>query len=186
MIHRRRYITPLLIALISVALTGCGSASTPAPASPEASKGFQLWPVALDHPSTPETHRHAVEELFKVMHLDEMMDSTIETMLKVQLQTKPSIAQFEGVMRKFLKKYASLDGVREPLTQLYMDRFSELELLQVAAFYRTPLGERMRTEFPKIVEQAAEIGKNQVASHRHELEGMLRDQIMQTHRQGEE
>jgi hypothetical protein len=153
-------------------LTGCGAGAKPA-ADP--SNDAALGPKALDHASTPETHRKAVDELFAVMHLGEKMDSARESVLKVQMQANPKMAPFEDVMRQFLKKYVSLDGVREPLTRLYMDRFSELELLQIASFYKTPLGKRVDEEFPKLVEEGAKIGAQQVADHKPELEVMLHD-----------
>lgn len=180
----------LALALVaSSAATGCaGASSSPstaadcanvASAQPSPSAG-PPWPQALDHASTPETHRAAVDGLFEAMHLQQVLDIALDNAIKVQLEANPKIRQFEGVMRRFMGKYLSLKGVREPLTRLYVERFSELELVQLAAFYRTPLGERTLSELPKLLEEGGKIGLSLVQEHMDELKSMIRDEMMRS------
>jgi hypothetical protein len=154
----------------------CAGAVPPS-ASAEASISALSWPRTLDHPSTPETHRRAVEGLFAITHLGQMLERTLDTSIKVQIDANPTIRPFESVMRKFMAKYLSLEGIREPISRLYMDRFSELEILQLTAFYRTPLGQRTLAELPKIMEEGSKIGMSLVKDHMNELKEMIRAQV---------
>jgi len=135
------------------------------------------WPQELDHPSTPETHRRAVYELFDVIHLKSTLEQALDTSLRTQIEANPKLRPLESVMRRFMAKYLSIDGIRDPLASLYMDRFSELEIVQLTAFYRTPLGKRTIDEVPKLLEEGGRIGKAKVQEHMDELKDMIRQQL---------
>jgi hypothetical protein len=168
--------------LVVLGLAGCVGA-TPvaecpnAPAPGETAHAGPPWPVALDHASTPETHRSAVDGLLEAMDMEGVLRVALDNSVKMQMEANPKIRQFESVMRKFMAKYLSLAAIREPLTRLYMARFSELELVQLAAFNRTPLGQRTRVELPRLLEEGSKIGLTLVQEHMEELKDLIRAQI---------
>jgi hypothetical protein len=165
-----------LLALSS--LSGCAAATTPAaPASAAAAPGAAGGPQTLDHPSTPETHRRAVDALFEAIHLRSTLEQGLETTINMQLKANPKLRPFESVMRRFLRKYISYDGLREPMARLYVDRFSELEIVQLTAFYRTPIGQRAALEVPKLMEEGGALGLRIVQEHMDELKEMLRKEM---------
>jgi uncharacterized protein len=169
--------TPFLSALFALAIaTGCAS-TAPTAVCPETQVAASLWPATLDHPSTPETQRAAVNRLFEVIQLQSELDHALDLNFKIQMEENPTIRPLESIMRKFLSKYLSLDGIREPLARLFMDRFSELELVQLTAFYKTPLGQRSLTELPKLTGEGSKIGMKKVQEHLKDLEEMVRQQI---------
>ena len=159
----------LTLSLVACAKTGPGAVAPVAHEGP--------WPAQLDHVSTPETHRLAVYELLAVMHMQEQLSSTLDIFLNSQLEANPNIRPFEAVMRTFLMKYLSLDAIREPMATLYMARFSELDIVQITSFYRTPLGQRSVSEFPKMMEEGSKLGRRMVEEHMPELQQMILDQI---------
>lgn len=167
-----RRLSRLLV--LTLSLMGCAR-SGPRAVAPAAHEG--PWPAQLDHVSTPDTHRRAVHELLEVMHIQEQLTSTLDIFLNSQLEANPNIRPFEAVMRTFLIKYLSLDALREPLATLYMQRFSELDLVQITAFYRTPLGQRSVSEIPKMMEEGSKLGRRMVEAHMPELQQMILDQI---------
>ncbi|MEO7593906.1 MAG: DUF2059 domain-containing protein [Byssovorax sp.] len=169
----------LALALFTLpAATGCAG-GTPQPVSAETSTSAFAWPDKLDHASTPETQRSAVDGLFEVMHMQQVLDASLDAAMKAQLEGNPKIRPFEPVLRKFMAKYLSIEGLREPMTRLYVARFSELEIVQLTAFYRTPLGQRMLAEVPKIIEEGGKIGMNLVKEHMDELIDMVRQHVEQ-------
>jgi hypothetical protein len=159
---------------LTLSLAACARPG-PAAVAPVAHEG--PWPAQLDHASTPETHRLAVYELLTVMHMQEQLSSTLDIFLNSQLEANPNIRPFEAVMRTFLMKYLSLDAIREPMAALYMARFSELDIVQITSFYRTPLGQRSVSEFPKMMEEGSKLGRRLVEAHMPELQQMILDQI---------
>ncbi len=115
--------------------------------------------------------------LFDVIHLKLTLETALDTSLRAQLEANPKLRPLESVMRRFMAKYLSIDGIRDPLASLYMDRFSELEIVQLTAFYRTPLGKRTIDEVPKLLEEGGRIGKQKVQEHMDELKDMIRQQL---------
>jgi len=157
-------VTALALGLVSCARSGATVAPGP-------------WPAQLGHASTPETHRQAVADLFIVLHMEEQLRSGMDLAMNNQMLANPNLRPFEAVMRKFMTKYLTLDAIREPMTRLYMDRFSELEIVQIANFYRTPLGQRSVAEVPKLMEEGSNFGRQLVQDHMGELQDMIREQI---------
>jgi uncharacterized protein len=172
----------LALALLALpSATGCAASPSPPPTAPPAGAApaseASPWPQELDHPSTPETHRRAVYGLFDVMRLKTALESALDTSLRTQIEANPKLRPLEPVMRRFMQKYLSIEGIRDPLARLYMDRFSELEIVQLTAFYRTPLGQRTTTELPKLLEEGGKIGMRLVQDHMDELKDMIRQHI---------
>ncbi|MEZ4301699.1 MAG: DUF2059 domain-containing protein [Polyangiaceae bacterium] len=180
------------LALLSLpAITGCAASQPavqdcsacvqPAPTSAAAAAPKDsrppIWPDQLDHASTPGSHRQAVYDLLESMNMEEVLQISLDQAIQMQMQINPDLARFEGVMRKFMGKYLSLEGLREPLTDLYVDRFSELEIVQLTAFYRTPLGQRTLVELPKLMEEGGKLGLKLVQDHMDELMQMLTDEM---------
>jgi len=152
--------------------SGCVHATNGPPAG-------AVMPSDLDHASTPETFRQAASDLFGAMDLAQVLATSIDVTLQQQLDQNPGLRPFEEVMREFLSRYMTLDAMGEPLIALYTDRFSELELRQMAWFYRTPVGQRSTAELPELMRRSVEIGIGLVEEHKGELEDAIRSFVRQ-------
>jgi hypothetical protein len=153
-------------------VTACGHAPVPPPTN-QLAPGTIVWPSTLDHPSTPATHRDAAIRLLVESGTESAMVTMQEIMLKQQLELHPIIRPYQDVLRAFLDKYASFSALRDDLAKLYVDRFTELQLRQILAFYQTPTGQIAVRELPKVIELAAALGKNRVSEHMDELKDMI-------------
>ena len=63
------------------------------------------------------------------------------------------------------------------MAALYMQRFTELDIVQITSFYRTPLGQRSVSESPRMMEEGSKLGRRVVEEHMPELQQMIVDQI---------
>ncbi len=162
--------------LLVASLLAVGCATMPSPQSCPPS-GLAQWPAGLDHPSTPDTRRAAVDELFTVMHLAETFQQGLEQAVRTQLDAQPSLRPMEGVMRAFFARYMSFDAMRDGFARIYLDAFTELEVRQMTAFYRTPVGRRAVQEVPDLMRRGGQIGTEQVRAHQSELLEMVRAEM---------
>jgi uncharacterized protein len=160
---------------IGVLVAACGHAPPPAPTN-RLAPGTIVWPSTLDHPSTPATHRDAAIQLLVESGVQAAMVAMTDVMLRTQMEANPIIRPYEGVLREFLGKYTSFDALREDFARLYMDRFDELQLRQLIAFYQTPVGKLAVHELPKLVQDGAALGKRKVEEHMPELKQMMLEQ----------
>lgn len=122
-----------------------------------------------------QSHKKAAEELLEVMKVQETFEQSIDEMLKVQLKANPGMEAFEPVLRKFFKKYMGWKTLKGDLVKLYLEEFSEKELRELVAFYRTKIGQKAATRMPALMSKGAEIGQNRVQEHMPELMQMMQE-----------
>src|SRR5690606_3617753 len=86
-------------------------------------------------------HLQAAEEVLVEANTEVVMTRAMDEVLQLQLQQNPSPAPFEDVMRGFLAEYLGWEALRSDMIRLYAAAFTEDELREIAAFYRTPTGQ---------------------------------------------
>jgi uncharacterized protein len=123
------------------------------------------------------THRHAAVELLDLMDQKRTLDSAMNTMLDVQTQANPSLAELRPVMRTFLQKHMSWDAIKDDFARIYVEAFSEPELRELIAFYKTPIGRKSIKLMPKLMEQGAQIGAKRVQEHMPELQQQIQEHM---------
>jgi hypothetical protein len=88
--------------------------------------------------------------------LDPIVPGVIESAKNVFLQTNPMLGKDLNDVATNLRK--EFEGKRDELITLmarsYAQRFSEAELKELLAFFKTPLGKKMITDEPQIIDQA--------------------------------
>src|SRR5262249_60399422 len=88
---------------------------------------------------------------------DSVIPRIVEQAKNVFLQTSPMLAKdlndVAGQLRKVLA-FRQLE-VADEITKAYASRFTEQELKDIAAFYRSPVGRKVIFEEPKLLELAA-------------------------------
>ena len=142
---------------------------------------FLVFTLCLSFYQTPafatsDTHRKAANDLLDTMDLNTLLSSSIESMLQLQLSQNPSLKPFEKTMRAFLNKYMSGESLREDFLKVYVEIFSEKELREINAFYKTPTGKKTLTEMPALMAKCGAIGQKRVQEHIPELQKMIAEE----------
>ena len=119
-------------------------------------------------------HRNAAITLLEITDVKDSLNQTFDQIIKMKIKQDPQFGLYEGTMRQFLAKYMGWQSLREDLIKLYMDEFSESELLDMVAFYKTPTGQKALKKAPTLFIKAAEIGQKRVQDHLEELAEMLK------------
>ena len=117
-----------------------------------------------------DSHTLAVEEFFTVMNMKETSDKTIDQMLAMQVQQQPQLASYKDVMTTFLRKYVSYEALKDEMVKLYKAEFSEDEIREMTAFYRTPVGIKAVSKLPTLTASGAQLGVNRVQINMAELQ----------------
>lgn len=139
--------------------------------------GFMLLALALVLPVSAQadntSHRQAVETLFKLTHMEQKINESVDNVLLMQLQQNPNLAQHRQTLNDFLQTYIGWNSMKEQIAAMYMEAFTEKELDEINAFYITPTGQKVITDVPKLVQK-----RNQMAMQRmQENIGELQKQI---------
>ncbi|HVY01115.1 MAG TPA: DUF2059 domain-containing protein [Pseudorhodoplanes sp.] len=88
--------------------------------------------------------------------LDPIIPGVIESAKNVLLQTSPMLAKQLNEVAANLRK--EMDPKRDELVTLmarnYASKFTEAELKDLLAFYKSPLGKKMITDEPQVIDQS--------------------------------
>lgn len=133
--------------------------------------GATLWAV---EPVKGDSRTTAAMELLVTMHMDKTMADSMEQMLQLQIQQNPAIAPYKEVMRKFLAKYMSWESLKNEFARIYAEEFTEQELRDMIAFYRTPTGAKAIAKMPALMAKGGQLGMQRVQQNMGELNEMLR------------
>lgn len=123
-----------------------------------------------------KSHRQAAEELLQTMKVDAQLSTGINQSLDLQIKANPAMAPYKEVMRKFLAKHISFEALKDELVKIYVDEFTEEELKQITAFYKTPAGKKVVEKGPALMGKAMQLGAQRVANHQGELKQMIEEE----------
>ncbi len=102
----------------------------------------------------------AARELMEIKGAKNMLEPVVlgivEQARVVILQTNPSLAKdLDEVSAQLRTEYAPRTSEQlDEMTKLYAQRFTEQELKEAVAFYKTPLGKKIIVEEPKVLDQS--------------------------------
>jgi hypothetical protein len=120
-----------------------------------------------------KSHRKAAETLLIVTNVDKSLPKMVEQVLASQLQQNPQLTPYREVMQRFLNKYMNWESLKEEVMTAYTQEFTEPELKQLTAFYKTPLGQKAVEKMPKLLFIGGQIGMRRVQANEAELRQMI-------------
>ncbi len=124
-----------------------------------------------------KSHRKAAEDLLTTMGVENQMARSIDQSLEAQIKMTPVMAQFKEPMKKFFSKYMSYASLKDDLITTYVDAFTEKELKEITAFYKTPVGKKMVEKMPELMSKGMEIGMKRVQDNQAELQKMIQEEV---------
>lgn len=104
----------------------------------------------------------AVYEMFESQGMREQMDQIRNVMLANQLKEVPELAGSFYELSRFYIQCAGYDVLKEELAKIYLKHFTVEEIRQITAFYRTPVGKKMRSVSAPILLEANELARKRL------------------------
>jgi hypothetical protein len=117
-----------------------------------------LGPASAQQPSAAAlaTAREIVDVKGTSALFNPVISGILERARITFLQTNPNLQRdLDAVGAQLRTEYAPrISEIRENLARLYAQRFTEVELKDVLAFYKSPLGVKVSAEEPKFVDDS--------------------------------
>src|SRR5262249_4926596 len=113
-----------------------------------------------------ESHLKTAAELLELVHVDRSTSQALDVVLKVQLLQQPHLEPYEHTLRAFVQKYMSWESLKGDYARIYADAFSEAELRQMIAFYRTPTGQKAIKMIPELMAKGGALGQSRDQEYR--------------------
>lgn len=118
-----------------------------------------------------KSHKAAAKEVLKAMDMENQLQAGIDVAMEQMSKTSPvplPDAQKEKI-KKFLTKYMGWEGLEDDFVKIYVKTYTEDELKDIAAFYKTPTGKKMASKAAEIAKQSMELGQKRVQENQAEL-----------------
>jgi hypothetical protein len=164
-----RRLFPIGTAVIALALAAFAAAQNPAK---PATRAPAPNPAPTAAPLSA-SQRAAVADLFAALKLQQEVQSMPESMIDGEIARNPGMAPFRDLMVAWLKKYMTWPAMEPQLTQLYASNFTEEELKTMAAFYRSPAGQKAVQKMPEMMQRTAMLGAQLSQPHSEELKKQM-------------
>jgi hypothetical protein len=124
-----------------------------------------------------KSHRGRVKELFALMDMQAVVDASRDEMIAAQLKANPMLEPFKDIMRDFLAEHVSWKSLERGFIDDYVETFSQAEIEDMIAFYKTPTGAKAISSMPELMKRGAQRGVERVQKHMPELQKKLQERI---------
>lgn len=84
-----------------------------------------LWLLPGLAPAEPVSQRQEVETLFRLTQMKQKIDDSVNSVAQLQLQQNPQLQAQREELVTFLNKYIGWEAIREELTGMYLQTFTE-------------------------------------------------------------
>ena len=149
---------------------------------------FALCPASLR--ADEASRKAAAEEMLQAMRSDEMMNKMLERQKEALVKMIPSLmpkdAPAESMQRVQQMMPKVMDATYKQLTweslkpdfiQIYSEVFTEQELKDIAAFYRTPLGQKLLEKMPEVSTKSMQIVQKRMVTIMPEVQKVIKETI---------
>jgi hypothetical protein len=121
-----------------------------------------------------KSQRKAAEEMLNAMGVEAQMTKAIDIQIEAQAKTAP---QLKEPMKKFFDKHTGYASMKEEIITNYAEAFTEKELKEITAFYKTPVGKKLAGKLPELSGKSMELGGKRVMENQAELIKILTDEM---------
>jgi uncharacterized protein len=118
----------------------------------------------------PDAHRQAVARLFELTHMQQLIDDSVDRAVTLQIAQNPALAEHRDALRVFLEKYIGWQALKEDLTAMYLQAFTEAELDEMNTFYSSATGQKVLQRLPVLVQQRNRLAMQRLQEHIGELQ----------------
>ncbi|GAC1309706.1 MAG: hypothetical protein NVSMB24_25590 [Mucilaginibacter sp.] len=84
---------------------------------------------------------------------------------------------FTNALTAFMNKYLPQEAFKAQFVKMYAELFTESELNQLIAFYNSPLGKKITSKLPDLMQEAALLDQQILVKHSEELQTIINDAV---------
>lgn len=126
-----------------------------------------------------ESHRKAAEEALRAIDVESNVRTSVSIMVDSMLAGNATLEPYRPVVVAWAQKYLTWEAIGPKLAEMYTDTFTEAELKEMTAFYKSPVGRKALASMPALVRRGGEIGSQIARDHEKELETMVAERTKQ-------
>lgn len=119
------------------------------------------------------SHRKAAAELLEAMGSEQTSMTAAKALAEDKLRANPLMEPYRDLLMTWIEKSLSWERVRPQMIDIYSAAYTEGELRELIAFYKSPIGRKVLEKTPILVRQGEQAGQDLIAENQAELQQML-------------
>lgn len=134
-----------------------------------------------------------IEEFFKVTHVDQMSGQLIKivadqmksgmtqqlTGVQMTPEQQKRFDAFNDKVWKVITDAMGWDKLKPDYVKIYSDAFTEQQIDDILAFYKSPAGRAIVEKTPGLMQQGADLGRERLAAITPQLQQLMKDFVAQ-------
>lgn len=143
--------------------------------------------LALPVQADEARHKAYAEEILTMTNAQAVLDTMATSLrrtfdhgvqrLNVPAEKQKIVEEYTERLDHLLARNLQWQDIKTELVSSYTQAFTEQELADMAKFYKSPLGQKMIETMPKLMQQAALIGQQQVRQVLPEIQGLTQEMV---------
>lgn len=134
---------------------------------------FLLGNGAVADTPVSASHKQAALDLIELMGLEEQMMGGASAMVDAMSSQSPELRPYRDVILDWAESIMTWETFGPKMTDIYVQAFSEGELRDLVAFYKTATGKKAISLMPELMQQGAQLGANEAQKHIPRLQQMI-------------
>ena len=102
--------------------------------------------------------------------MQEKIETSVNNVVAMQLNQDPAMREHEALLRDYMERQIGWQGLKVPLTEMYMQAFTMAELDEINAFYSSPTGSKLIGLLPELIKQRDGLAKQRMQDNIGELQ----------------
>lgn len=125
------------------------------------------------HAAEDTSHKTQVETLFRLTQMEKKIQESVDSVVQLQIRQNPQLHKHEKTIHQFFTKHIGWDSLKDELADMYMQKFTEKELTDINAFYITPVGQKVITVLPELVQERNQLAMMRLQKNIGELQQII-------------
>ena len=125
------------------------------------------------HAAENSSHKQQVETLFRLTQMEKKIQESVDSVVQLQIRQNPQLLTHEKTIHEFFTKYIGWNALKDELADMYMQKFTEKELTEINAFYITPVGQKVITVLPELVQERNQLAMMRLQKNIGELQKII-------------
>jgi len=121
-----------------------------------------------------QVDRASIEELLQVSNVKSMVDAMygqmdqmlqqMSTQLQIEESERPIMEKFMSKVTDLIREEVSWEQMKGPIFEIYRKHFSEQEVLDLTAFYKTESGRALVEKMPNLMQDSMQVSQGMMES----------------------
>lgn len=134
-------------------------------------------PVAAQQPAPDSARTAAAAELVEVLKLEYSQVPDMTGAMSGFTGNSPATIEMAKMVTEFYQEFMPWDTVKPRIVRIYADMYTESELRELTAFYRTPIGQKLIDKTPEIGKAMMQMSQELLLPHMTELQQRMMARI---------